>query len=131
MLRQLNHLNGRILPDDSGVIDRQGDVRETHTARVDGVLRARDLEHGLHDHREVLRQAAVAEVDVYEGRCVAAEPAWLEADGAAADGPEGAVSRGLHAAAWGRGGVLVGWIGREGGREGELTWVHPLHAIWV
>ena len=91
MLRQLNNLNGRILPDDSRIIDRQGHVRETHTARVDGVLRARDLEHGLHDHREVLRQAAVPEVDVHEGRCVAAEPAWLEADGAAADGPEGAV----------------------------------------
>ena len=42
-------------------------MRETDAARVDGVLRACDLEHGLHDHGKVLGQRAVAEVDVQEG----------------------------------------------------------------
>ena len=42
-------------------------MRETDTAGVDGVLRARDLEHGLHDHRKVLGQRAITEIDVQEG----------------------------------------------------------------
>ena len=74
-------------------------MRETDAPRVDGILRARDLEHGLHDHGKVLGQGAVAEVDVEEGGCVAVEPAGLEAYCAAADGPESPVFGARHASA--------------------------------
>ena len=61
---------------------------------------------------------------------MALEPAGLEGDGTAADGPFGAVLRGGHAAAWGKMTLVCSRV------ESDLevashTWIDPLHAIRV
>lgn len=95
-----------------------------------------------------------AETHVYvdEGCAVAGLPAGLEGYGATGCGPVGSVGAYAHAAACeGGGGVSDCFVGALGGclywEEGrlakgrdrkrggsgrglELTWIHPLHAIW-
>lgn len=80
---------------------------------------------------------AVAHVYVEEGERVAGEPAGLETDCAAANGPFGAVCGSGHAAAYEC--TLVLDLFRfvpspernfEMAEEGKRTWIHPLHSIW-
>lgn len=88
MLRRLHHLNGCIIAYLRRVIRRQGHLREAEAAVVLLVRRAEDLEDLLHGEGVVLWNGAFAQVDVEEGGGVAGEPAGLDADGAAGDGPQ-------------------------------------------
>jgi len=99
---------------DCGVVahvDRQvgwyGDLWQADRARVGLGRGANDLEGRNHDVRHVRWNCSQAQVHVDEGRGVALEPAWLDGDGAAADGPFGAIRGGGHSAAR----------------------IHPLHAV--
>lgn len=77
MLRQQNNLDRRILPNHCRIVDRQRYMRQTYRSRVNRIRGPRDPEDGLHDHREVFGQGAVAQVDVEQGFGVAVEPAGL------------------------------------------------------
>lgn len=99
MLRRQNHLNRRIITHIHRMPRRQRHLRETDCPRirqVTGPLEGKRLDHGV---AHVGRDGAEAHVHVDEAGGVAWEPAGLEGDGAAADGPVGAVGRGGHAAA--------------------------------
>ena len=75
---------------------------------------------------------AVAHVYVEERERVTREPTRLEADGAAADGPFGAVFGGGHAAAYEFILALVLFVSlrvKSETFEGERTWIHPLHSV--
>ena len=100
MLRGLNNLNRRILADDGGIVRGQRYLRYADAARVFGVVGPDDAEDRLHDEGVVFRHGAVAEVDIHQGLTVSTEPARLQADGAASDGPFGAIGGHGHAAAW-------------------------------
>ena len=148
MLRRLNNLNRRILPHNRRIINRQRYLRDADTAIIRYVVGPHDAKDGLHGQGVVVGHGADAEVDVEEGVGVALEPARLEADGAAADGPFGAVGGHGHSAACVGGGFvsLEGfWVrilgfcccGDEGRGRWEiggglpLTWIDPLHAVRV
>lgn len=102
-----------------------------------------DLEGGHHVEGHVERHLAEAHIDVEEGGGVTLEPAGLDGEGAASDGPFGAVVGHGHTAAWGGGrglaGADSGWRRRrrrkrkkgERGTKSVRTWIFPLHAIWV
>lgn len=79
---------------------REQNLRQTDGAWVGVVGGPHDLERRDHRVAHVRGSPAHAEVDVDKGCGVALEPAGLEGDGTAADGPFGAVLRGGHAAAW-------------------------------
>ena len=87
MDRRLDHLNGGIPADHGGIIRGQRHLRQTEGAGVRLAGGAGDLEDGLHGQRHVGWEGAVAQVDVEEGGGVALEPAGLDGDGAARDGP--------------------------------------------
>lgn len=118
MHRGLNYLNRRIRAQDGRIIRRQRHLRQTNRARVGLLGGPGDLEDGDHGQGEVLRHGAFAQVDVHVGGGVALEPAGLQGDGAAGDGPERAVGREGHAAAWGGGLVRGSAWGGEGGVKG-------------
>lgn len=59
------------------------------------------MEHGQHGVAVVKGLVAETHVDVEEGEGVAGEPARLDGDGAAFEGPFCAVGGCGHAAAWG------------------------------
>jgi hypothetical protein len=106
MNSRLHHLDRRIVPNvRRGYSAREGYLREAEGARV-GILRgADDLEDGHEGEGHVWwavvgAAGAEAHVHVEEGCCMSLEPARLEGDGAALDGPGGAVCGCAHAAAW-------------------------------
>lgn len=99
MLRRQNHLNRRIISNIHRMSRRQRHLRQTDRPRVrqvTGSLKGKRLDHGV---AHVSWDGAEAHVHVDEARGMAGKPAWLEGDGAAADGPFCAVGRGGHAAA--------------------------------
>lgn len=96
MLRRLDHLDGGVLPDHGGEVDRQRNLRQAETSVIQEIVRPGDFEHGLHGQGVVNRDSAFAKVDVEECVEVAVEPAWLDTDGAAGDRPEGAIFRYRH-----------------------------------
>ena len=87
MLGGFDDLDGRVLPDDRGIVCRQWHLWQADGAIVEGVVGTGDAEHGLHDERVVVRYIAVTEIDVDERRRVTVEPAGLDTDGAASHGP--------------------------------------------
>ena len=95
----LDDLDGGVVADVDARVDGQRHLRQAEGARVGFGGGADDLEGRHHRVRHVERHGAVAHVDVEEGGRVSGEPAWLDGDGAAFDGPERAVCRGGHAAA--------------------------------
>lgn len=99
MLRRLNDLDRSLVPNLSCEIRRQRHLRKTPAAVVLLVAGTRNLKDGLHRLGVVEGDLAGAEVDVEEGGGVAGEPAWLDADGAAGDGPFRAVRGYGHSAA--------------------------------
>lgn len=100
MLRRLNDLYRRIIPNLRSEVCWQRHLRQAPTTLVLLVAGTRDLEDGLHREGVVEWDSALAEVDVEEGGRVAREPAGLGADGAASDRPEGSICRDGHAAAY-------------------------------
>jgi len=108
----LDDLDGGIVTDVHGGVGREGDLRQAEGAGVGSVAGTVDLEDGHHGEGHVGGTAvravgAEAEVDVEEGGAVALEPAGLEGEGAAEEGPGCAVAGGAHSSAR----------------------IHPLHAI--
>lgn len=101
MLRRLDDLDGGVVPNVGREIGRQRHLRKAPAALVLLIAGTRDLEDWQHGEGVVEWDGACAEVDVEEGGRVAGKPAGLDADGAAGDGPEGAVRGDGHAAAWG------------------------------
>ena len=106
MYRRLDHLNGSVIAHVDSLVGGEGNLRETEGAGVRVFGGADDLEDGHHGEGHVWRTVvgaagAEAHVHVEEGGGMALEPAGLEGDGAAADGPEGAVCCCGHSAAWG------------------------------
>lgn len=96
MLGRLDDLNGgQVARVDIGT-DGERYLGEADGSRIGIVGGAEDLEGLDHGVGHVGRAAvggvgAEAEINLHKGRQVAAEPAWLEGDGAAADGPVCAV----------------------------------------
>lgn len=129
MARRLNKLHARpITALDSCRPHRPRNVqlRDADRARVGVVRRAVDVKLGQGEG-VILRLLSNAQVDVDEGCLVALEPPGLEGDGAARDGPVGAVGGWGDAAAF-LTGITFGqrcWPSRVGG---ELTRIHPLHS---
>ncbi len=107
---------------------------QAECARVWVLCGPYDLEGRHHVEGHVEWDLAEADVDVEEGGGVALEPARLDGEGAALDGPFGAVRGHGHAAAWKRrrGSACAGrrMKGELGGRL-IRTWVFPLHAVWM
>lgn len=102
MLRRLHHLDSRLVANFHTNIRRQRDLRQTEGAGVRVVGRAGDLEGRDDGVAHVLGGLAEAKVDIDQGSLVAREPSGLDCDGAAQDGPFGAVLGCWHAAAWKR-----------------------------
>lgn len=100
MQRNLNHLNRRIVPRLDGKVCRQRQVRQTESSWVRIPARADNLEDGCDGEGEVLRVVAQVHVDVEEGRWVAGVPAGDDAEGAAANGPFGAVLADGETSTW-------------------------------
>jgi hypothetical protein len=112
MKRRLHDLNRRIIPDIDRRVRREGHLWEAESARVRVLVGPDDLEYAGHGEGHVGGTAAgtvgaEAEIDVEEGGGMALEPAGLYGDGAAFEGPQGAVGGCGHAAAW-EGEELVG-----------------------
>lgn len=107
--RRLNNLDRRIIARLNCRIYRQRHLWQTERSRVRIPARPHDLECRNHRVGHVDGDGAVAEIDIEEGSGVALKPAGLDGDGAAANGPERAILRGRHAAAW----------------------INPLHAVWI
>ena len=99
MLRQLNHLYRRIGADPGRIVGGQRHLRETEVAVVLLIAGTGDLEDCLHGQGVAGRDGVIAKIDVKEGGGMAGEPAWLNADGAAGNGPEGSICRHWHASA--------------------------------
>lgn len=98
VLRRQHYLNRRIITRAHAHIGRQRHLRHTDGAGVrvvGGTFDFKDREHGV---THVGRDSTPANVDVDEGRLMAAEPGWLKGDSTAGDGPFGAIARGGHAA---------------------------------
>jgi hypothetical protein len=95
MLRRLNDLNRCIVADTRRVVRRQWHLRKTKGAVV---LHVRGPYDGV---AVVERLVAVAHVEVELGKGMAGEPAGLDRDGTAFEGPFGAVAGHGHAAACG------------------------------
>lgn len=96
MLRRQHHLDRRIITRAHTHIGRQRHLRHTDGTRVrvvGGTFDFKDREHGV---THVGRDGTPADVDVDEGRLMAAEPAWLHGDSTTGDGPFGAVAGGGH-----------------------------------
>lgn len=117
VLGGLDNLDGGLVAGLDVCADGQRNLSETDGAGVGIVGRAEDLEGMDHGVAHVGRAAvnvgagigAKAKIDLKERGEVAAEPAGLEGDGAAANGPVGAVLGDSRAAAW----------------------IHPLHSIGI
>jgi hypothetical protein len=99
MLRRFDNLNRCIIAHLGRIILRQRHLRQTEASIILHIRWASDLENGQHGVRVVERFVTVTHVYVEEGERVAREPAGLETDGAAADGPFGAVLTHRHATA--------------------------------
>ena len=99
MHRRLDDLNGCLVAGLNGGVGREGHLRQTDGAWVGVPGGADDLEGRHHVEGHVERDLAEAHVDVEEGGGVALEPAGLDGDGAAADGPFGSIGGGGHTAA--------------------------------
>lgn len=108
MFRRFHDLNGRHVTGLDTDIGRQRHLRQTDSSRVGVVRGTGDLEGGNDRVAHVLGDLAEANVDIEQGRRVAWEPARLESDGAATDGPVGAILRSGHATACAGGQLLVG-----------------------
>lgn len=91
MLCYLDDLDCGIVPYYRCVVCWKWDLRYADTAVVCEVVWTNDSEYRLHRQRIVAWYSAVTEVNVHESVRVALEPAWLNTDGAAANGPFGAV----------------------------------------
>lgn len=102
MLRRLNNLNRSIVPHTRRIIRRQRHLRQTKSAIILHIRGSYDGEDGQHRVAVVQWLVAVAHVEVELGEGVAGEPAGLDGDGAAFDGPFCAVGGGGYAAACGR-----------------------------
>lgn len=98
MLRRQHHLNCRIITRAHTHIGRQWHLRHTDGAGVrvvGGTFDFKDREHGV---THVWGNGTPADVDVDEGRLMAAEPGRLKGDSTTGDGPFGAIAGGGHAA---------------------------------
>ena len=91
MLRNLNDLDGGVVPYYCCVVCWKWDLWYADTAVVCEVVWTDDSEYRLHRQRIVAWYGAVTEIDVHESVRVALEPAGLNTDGAAANRPFGAV----------------------------------------
>lgn len=96
MLSQLNNLNRRLVARFDNRANRKRHLRQAHRSRIRIVRGSQKHKRLEHDVGHVWRAAvgpvdAVSEVDLELGLEVAAEPAWLEGDGAAGGGPVCAV----------------------------------------
>jgi hypothetical protein len=96
VLSQLNNLNRRLIARLDSRACRKRHLRQAHSSRIRIVRRSQKHKRLEHDVRHVWRTTvgsvgAVSEVDLELGLQVAAEPAWLEGDGAAGGGPVCAV----------------------------------------
>lgn len=103
MLRDFNDLQRDVVADLQAQVRGHADLRDAEGARVHVVGWPDDLE-GVHDRvRHVggrdVAGAVDADVDVDKGEAVAGEPAGLDVQTAAVDGPLGAVCGEGHAAA--------------------------------
>ena len=99
MLRCLHDLNRRKIANLVSNLRRQRDLGHAEGAGVGVVGRAGDLEGRDDRVAHVLGDLAETHVDVDQSRQMAWEPAGLDGNGAAGDGPLGAVARGRHATA--------------------------------
>lgn len=100
MLCRLDDLDRRIVADFGRIIRRQRHLGKTERAIVLLIRRSHDLERGQHGVGVVERLVSVAHVDVDKSEGVAREPAGLDGNSAALQGPFGAVLGHGHAAAW-------------------------------
>lgn len=105
MYGRLHDLDRRVVAHARARVGGKRHLRQAEGARIWVLARADDLEDGHHGEGHVGRPmvgpvGAETEVDVEEGRSVPVKPTWLQGDGAASCGPEGAVGGGAHAAAW-------------------------------
>ena len=99
MFRRLHDLNGRQVARLDADVGRQRHLRQTDSSRVGVVRGTGDLEGGNDRVAHVLGDFAEANVDIEQGRRVAWEPARLDSDGTATDGPVGAILRSGHSTA--------------------------------
>ena len=118
MDRRLDDLDRRVVADLDRRINGEGDLRETECSWIRVLGRADELDAVEHRIRHVGWDGAEPEIDVDVGGGVALEPAGLEGDGAAFDGPFRAVGRGREAAAWKRERSMGVGIGVEARAEG-------------
>ncbi len=107
MFRRFYDLNGRHITGLDTDIGRQRHLGQTDSSWVRVVRGTGDLEGRNDGVAHVFGDLAEANVDIDQGRRVAWEPARLESDGAATDGPVGAILRSGHATACARGQLLV------------------------
>lgn len=96
MLGCLNYLDGSVVASLHADVGGQGHLRQTDCTRVGVVCRTSDLEGRDDGVAHVLWDCAETNVDVDQGSFVAWEPARLECDTAAVDGPLGAVVGARH-----------------------------------
>lgn len=97
VLGNLHNLNRSQITGLDTDVGGQWYLRQADSSRVRIIRRTGNLEGRHHWVAHVLGNLAEANVDVYQGRRMAREPARLQSDGAATDGPVSAVCRGWHA----------------------------------
>lgn len=99
MLGRLNQLDCGVVTRADGDIGRQRHLWQTHSPGVRIVGRADDEEGRDDGVAHIFRDFAEAEIDVDQGSGMAWEPARLEGDSTAADGPLSSVGRPGHTTA--------------------------------
>lgn len=94
-----NDLDRRVVANVDGDVGRERNLREADCSWVRIVRWTDDLERGNHRVAHVRRDSSQSQVDVDQCRLVSLEPAWLERDRSATNGPFGSIRRGRHASA--------------------------------
>ena len=87
MLCRLDDLYGCIVTDFGGEVGWQRHLWQTETPVILHIGGAGDLKDGLHVEGVIQRDGAFAQIDVKECGGVTGEPAGLNTDSAAGDGP--------------------------------------------
>ena len=129
VLRRFDDLDGGVVANPGGVIHGEWHLRQAETAVVLQVVGSRDFEHRHHRHGVVSRHVAVPQIDVEECGGVTGKPARLDPDGAAGDGPLGAIFRNGYSAACEERDLSAHGFGTRG-RRGDVSLDSLLFPMW-
>ena len=143
---RLDDLNSRLVAHLDVNALRNWNLRQADRARIRVVRGTDNLERWYDRVAHVFGDFAESHIDVHQSRGVTLEPAWLDSNGATANGPVSAISRRRHTATCRfqkhqdqtilsqtipRSGIQR-VAERGGGGKGEIfTWIGPLHSIRV